>query len=188
MFGQTLLQPTWEGEAALEPPTATIAPIRAGTPTRSNQPPLPSAPSAAAAAEDDNDASPIAATGETNWESMKPRDKAGDEVVRRTEASLPKWRGPTLDAGWFTLSGAVSIRPRSQSCRGTVPARSSFIHRLTTALYYRMPRTLTTNTPRYWTASRASRTPARKHYVHNFVLSSSSFICAVLATLTLRKL
>ena len=41
--------------------------------------------------------------GDTNWESMKPRDKAGDDIIRRTEAGLPRWKGPTLSGGWMTV-------------------------------------------------------------------------------------
>lgn len=37
---------------------------------------------------------------------MKPRDKAGDEIVRKTEASLPRWKGPSLE-GWMRLEGQV---------------------------------------------------------------------------------
>lgn len=35
---------------------------------------------------------------------MKPRDKAGDEIVRKTEGSLPRWKGPSLE-GWMSLEG-----------------------------------------------------------------------------------
>ncbi|KIO24919.1 hypothetical protein M407DRAFT_8663 [Tulasnella calospora MUT 4182] len=41
---------------------------------------------------------------------MKPRDKAGDEIVRKTEAALPRWKGPSLE-GWMNLEGQAARDP-----------------------------------------------------------------------------
>ncbi|KAG8977101.1 hypothetical protein FRB90_008927, partial [Tulasnella sp. 427] len=94
---KTTLEKAWQAEPELNPP-------RPATPAR------PAAAAPSAAPYDDLDASPVGATGETNWESMKPRDKAGDEMVRKTEASLPKWKGPSLE-GWMSLEGQAARDP-----------------------------------------------------------------------------
>ncbi|KAG8964950.1 hypothetical protein FRC03_001174 [Tulasnella sp. 419] len=52
---------------------------------------------------DDMDVSPTGEKHETNWESMKPRDKQGDELIKKTDRLLPKWKGPGPD-GWMALS------------------------------------------------------------------------------------
>jgi len=44
---------------------------------------------------------------ENNWESLQPRDKQGDELVRKLDRSLPRWKGPGLE-GWWSLDEAVS--------------------------------------------------------------------------------
>ncbi|KAG8979217.1 hypothetical protein FRB90_008184, partial [Tulasnella sp. 427] len=94
---KTTLENAWQAEPELNPP-------RPATPVR------PAAAAPSAAPYDDLDASPVGATGETNWESMKPRDKARDEIVRKTEASLPKWKGPSLE-GWMSLEGQAARDP-----------------------------------------------------------------------------
>ncbi|KAG8921040.1 hypothetical protein FRC00_009210, partial [Tulasnella sp. 408] len=105
------LETAWPAEPELNPP-------RPATPVRA----VAATPSAAPY--DDLDASPVGgATGETNWESMKPRDKAGDEIVRKTEAALPRWKGPSLE-GWMKLEG--------QAARDPYKVYSDIINRLKT--------------------------------------------------------
>lgn len=47
------------------------------------------------------------AGGDTNWENMKPRDKQGDDIVRKAESMLPKWKGPSGEEGWISLEAKV---------------------------------------------------------------------------------
>ncbi|KAG8903528.1 hypothetical protein FRB99_003159 [Tulasnella sp. 403] len=99
---KALLETTWASEPSLDlnPPRPTTPPnAKLTLPVTT---PLPQGM-------EDLDMSPLGGgTGgggpaqETNWESMKPRDKQGDEIVRKTESMLPRWKGPGSE-GWMVL-------------------------------------------------------------------------------------
>ena len=98
---------------------------------------------------DDNDVSPAGGQQETNWESMKPRDKQGDEIVRRTEALLPRWKGPGPD-GWMVLHDHV----RNFLPCGTDSAGAD--------TFRRMPRIRTVDMSKFSGGSIVTRISARK--------------------------
>ncbi|KAG8856813.1 hypothetical protein FRB96_006317 [Tulasnella sp. 330] len=101
---QTLFETTWAADPILQK----LPPIfRDATPPPKPQP------------MEDIDSSPAntaaggvgGAGGDTNWENMKPRDKQGDDIVRKVESQLPKWKGPSGEEGWITLEAKETNDP-----------------------------------------------------------------------------
>ncbi|KAG9015507.1 hypothetical protein FRB94_000112 [Tulasnella sp. JGI-2019a] len=102
---KTLFETTWAADSILQK----LPPIfRDATPPPKPQP------------MEDIDSSPTntgaggGGGGDTNWENMKPRDKQGDDIVRKVESLLPKWKGPSGEEGWIALEGKEANDPYSR--------------------------------------------------------------------------